>query len=128
MRPLTDGSRLARSSLIADLVALAVTLAIGVSRHGEDAASTYLALVAIVGTCWIAVTWAVGTYRPVTNLGLALALIIVIPLSVLIRAPFRDWTVGVMATVAGVLLLFSAFFVGLGRLIVALTARGKETG
>jgi hypothetical protein len=128
MRSLTDGTWLAKTSLVGDLVALGAVLAIGMSRHGEGALTTFGALVLIFGGSWLVVTWIVGTYRPVSNLGLALALVLAVPLAVLIRSLFRDWTVSETLTVMGVFLLFSAFFIGLARLAVAFLARRRGLG
>jgi hypothetical protein len=125
MRPLTDGSWLAKASLTGDLLGLTVPILIGMSRHGEGALTTFFALVAIFAASWLVVTWLVGTYRPVSNAGLFVAIVIAIPVGVLIRAVIRGWTMQDIVTVAGVLTLFGAFFIGCARLGVALLARRR---
>ena len=53
MRPLLDGTKLARAALIGDVVALLVFLVFGVSSHHEEAVSRFLALAVIfVGRGW----------------------------------------------------------------------------
>jgi len=125
MRALTDGSWLARSSLAGDLAGLGVCLLLGMSRHGEGAVTTFFTLAAIFGASWLLVTWLVGTYRPISNTGLLVAIVLAIPLGVLIRALLRDWTRDEILTVAGVLTVFGAFFIGCGRLVVAVLARRR---
>jgi len=125
VRPLTDGTWLARTSLAGDLIGLGACLVVGLMRHGEGIVTTFLVLAAIFGCSWLVTTWIVGTYRPVTNLGLLLAIVFAIPLGVLIRAVFRDWTAAEIVTVGGVFLLFSAFFIGCARLAVALLVRRR---
>jgi hypothetical protein len=125
MRPLTDGSWLARAALTGDLAGLGLCLVVGLSRHGEGVVTTFLALAAIFGGSWLLTTWLVGTYRPISNIGLLVAIVIAIPLGVLIRAVLRDWTMNEILTVAGVLCVFGAFFIGCGRLVVSLVARRR---
>lgn len=125
MQPLTDGSWLARASLTGDLLALTVPILIGISRHEEGAVTTFLTLTVIFGGSWLLTTWLVGTYRPVSNIGLLVSIVIAIPLAVLIRALLRDWTMHEILTVAGVLCVFGAFFIGCGRLVVSMVARRR---
>lgn len=127
MRPLTDGTSLARASLAGDLVGLACCLLAGLSRHGAGAAGTFLVLAAIFGGAWVLTTWIVGTYRPVSNLGLVLAIMLAIPLAVLVRALLRGWTISETLTVAGVLIVFGTLFIGVARLVVALAFRGRDS-
>ena len=44
MRPLLDGTKIARAALIGDVVAILMFLLFGVSSHHEDAVSRYLTL------------------------------------------------------------------------------------
>jgi hypothetical protein len=128
MRSLTDGSRLARAVAVGDVIALLVFLAIGLDRHAENDVQRYLALAAIFVGSWLVTAWLVGTYRPVTNTGLVLTLVLAVPLAVLIRAAIvRTWTIGEIATFAGVALLFCAVLIGAVRAAVLLAARRGST-
>jgi hypothetical protein len=128
MRSLTDGSRLARAVAVGDVIALLAFLAIGLDRHAENDVQRYLALAAIFVGSWLVMAWLVGAYRPVTNAGLVLTLVLAVPLAVLIRAAIvRAWTMAEIATFAGVALLFCAVFVGAVRAAVLLARRGGST-
>jgi Protein of unknown function (DUF3054) len=119
MRPLLDGTKLARAALIGDVVAILVFLAFGVSSHHEDAASRFLTLAVVFEGAWLGTAWAIGTYRPLSNGRLAANLAIAIPIGVLLRvAVVGSLTAGQIFTFAVVALLFASMFVGLGRLVV----------
>jgi hypothetical protein len=110
------------------VVALLAFLAIGLDRHAENDVQRYLALAAIFVGSWLVTAWLVGAYRPVTNAGLVLTLVLAVPLAVLIRAAIvRTWTVAEIATFTAVALLFCAVFVGAIRAAVLLTRRGGAT-
>ena len=79
MRPLVDGTKLARAALIGDVIALLVFLVFGVSSHKEEAVGRFLALAVIFVGAWVGTAWAIGTYRPVSNGRLAMNLAIVDP-------------------------------------------------
>jgi len=119
MRPLLDGTKLARAALICDVVAILVFLAFGVSSHHEDAVSRFLTLAVVFEGAWLGTAWAIGTYRPLSNGRLAANLAIAIPIGVLLRvAVVGSLTAGQIFTFAVVALLFASIFVGLGRLVV----------
>ena len=119
MRPLTDGTKLARASLVGDLVAILVFLLFGVSSHHEDAVSRFLTLAVIFEGAWVGTAWAIGTYRPLSNARLAANLTIAIPIGVLLRvAVVGSLTAGDILTFAVVALLFASIFVGLARVVV----------
>jgi len=119
MRPLLDGTKLARATLIGDVAAILVFLLFGVSSHHEDAASRFLTLAVVFVGAWIGTAWAIGTYRPVSNARLAANLAIAIPIGVLLRvAVVGSLTAGEIFTFAIVALLFASIFVGLARLAV----------
>jgi hypothetical protein len=119
MRPLLDGTKLARAVLIGDVAAILVFLLFGVSSHHEDAASRFLTLAVVFVGAWIGTAWAIGTYRPVSNARLAANLAIAIPIGVLLRvAVVGSLTAGEIFTFAIVALLFASIFVGLARLAV----------
>jgi len=119
MRPLLDGTKLARATLIGDVVAILVFLLFGVSSHHEDAVSRFLTLAVIFEGAWVGTAWAIGTYRPLSNACLAANLAIAIPIGVLIRvAVVGSLTAGEIFTFAVVALLFASIFVGLARVVV----------
>jgi hypothetical protein len=125
MPNLTDGSTLARWVVVGDVIALLAFLAIGLDRHAENDVKRYVALAAIFVGSWLVTAWLVGAYRPVTNTGLVLTLVLAVPLAVLIRAAIvRTWTVAEIGTFAAVALLFCAVFVGAVRAAVLFTRRG----
>jgi len=128
VRPLTDGSKLARAAAIGDLVALLVFLVIGLDRHAENAWGRFFALASIFLGAWLATAWAVGTYRPATNPRLALTLVLAVPLAVAIRAAVVSaWATHEVLTFIAVALLFCALFVGLARAAILLAFRGRTT-
>ena len=118
MRPLTDGSRIARVTLAGDVVALIVFPIVGVIAHGEDLVTRFLGLASIFVGAWLVTAWFLGTYRPPTYARLLLTLALGIPLGVAIRATFvQAWTAGEIVTFAVVALLFATMFVGAARLV-----------
>jgi DUF3054 family protein len=124
MRPLLDGTKLARASLIGDVVAILVFLLFGVSSHHEDAVTRFLTLAVIFEGAWIGTAWAIGTYRPLSNARLAANLAIAIPIGVLLRvAVVGSLTAGEILTFAVVALLFASIFVGLARVVVLMLFR-----
>lgn len=128
MRPLTDGSRLARLEATGDVVALCGFLVVGLDRHGEDAGARFAALAVIFVGAWLVTAWLVGTYRPPTDAKLALTLAIAVPVAVLVRALLvREWTAVQVITFVGVGLVFCALFVGVMRLAVLLAFRRGST-
>ena len=88
------------------------------SHHDDAAASIFLRnFIPFVGS-WLVVAWALGTYRPPTSGRLLATIVLAIPLAVLLRVAWvgeRD--LGTALTFAGVALLFSTLFLGVGRLI-----------
>jgi hypothetical protein len=119
MRPLLDGTKLARAALIGDVVAILAFLLFGVSSHHEDAVTRFLTLAAIFEGAWLGTAWAIGTYRPLSNARLAANLSIAIPIGVLLRvAVVGSLTTGEIFTFAVVALLFASIFVGLARVVV----------
>ena len=121
MRPMTDGTRLARAALIGDLLAIVLFLAVGVDRHNENLRERLLALIAIFVGSWLVTAWSVGTYRPPTYGGMLLTLVLAVPLAVLIRAVVVSaWSSTDILTFAGVALIFVMFFVGIARFVVML--------
>jgi len=119
MRPLLDGTKLARAMCIGDVVAILVFLLFGVSSHHEDAVTRFLTLAVIFEAAWIGTAWAIGTYRPVSNARLAANLAIAIPIGVLLRvAVVGSLTAGEIFTFAIVALVFASIFVGLARVVV----------
>ncbi len=127
MRPMTDGSRVARAALAGDLVGLLAFLVVGLDRHGEDVASRFLALAAIFVASWLVTSWLLGTYRPPTHTRLLLTMVLGIPLGVLARATLvRAWTASEILTFAGVALLFGALFIGTTRVITLWLFGRKE--
>src|SRR6186997_2438782 len=124
MRPLLDGTKIARAALIGDVVAILMFLLFGVSSHHEDAVSRYLTLAVIFVGAWVGTAWAIGTYRPVSNGRLAANLAIAIPIGVLIRvAVVGSLTAGQILTFAIVALMFASIFVGLARVVVMVLFR-----
>src|SRR6476620_11855406 len=116
MRPLLDGTKLARAVLIGDVVAILVFLLFGISSHHEDAVSRFLTLAVIFVAAWVGTAWAIGTYRPVSNGRLVTNLAIAIPIGVLLRvAVVGSLTAGEICTFALVALLFASIFVGIAR-------------
>jgi len=119
MRPLLDGTKLARAFLIGDVVAICVFLLFGISSHHEDAVTRFLTLAVIFVGAWVGTAWAIGTYRPVSNARLVANLAIAIPIGVLLRvAVVGSLTAGQILTFAVVALLFASIFVGLARVVV----------
>ncbi len=119
MRPLLDGTKLARGLLIGDVAAILVFLLFGISSHHEDAVSRFLTLALIFVGAWVGTAWATGTYRPVSNARLVANLAIAIPIGVLLRvAVVGSLTAGQILTFAIVALVFASIFVGLARVIV----------
>lgn len=117
---MTDGSNLARATLVGDLLGLLVFLAIGLDRHGEDVAARFLALAAIFVVAWLVTAWLLGTYRPPSNTGLLLTLVLGIPLGVVVRATFvQAWSAGEILTFAVVAVVFGALFVGVARVVTS---------
>jgi len=124
MRPLLDGTKLARAVLIGDVVALLVFLLFGISSHHEDAVSRFLTLAVIFVGAWVGTAWAIGTYRPVSNGRLIANLAIAIPTGVLVRvAVVGSLTAGQILTFAIVALVFASIFVGLARVVVMVLFR-----
>lgn len=124
MRPLLDGTKLARAVLIGDVVALLVFLLFGISSHHEDAVSRFLTLALIFVGAWVGTAWAIGTYRPVSNGRLIANLAIAIPIGVLLRvAVVGSLTAGQILTFAIVALVFASIFVGLARVVVMVLFR-----
>ena len=118
MRPLTDGSRLARATVASDLIGLIAFLIVGLDRHGEDVVSRFLALAAVFAAAWLVTAWLLGTYRPPTHTRLLLSMVLGIPLAVLVRATLvRAWTASEIVTFAGVAVVFGALFIGTARAI-----------
>jgi hypothetical protein len=128
MRPLLDGTKLARAALVGDVLALLVFLVFGVSSHKEEAVSRFLVLAVIFVGAWVGTAWAIGTYRPVSNGRLAMNLAIAIPIGVLLRvAVVGSLTAGEIFTFAVVALLFASIFVGIARVaVVAIFSRRGE--
>jgi Protein of unknown function (DUF3054) len=119
MRPLLDGTKLARAALIGDVVAILAFLLFGVSSHHQDAVTRFLTLALIFEGAWIGTAWAIGTYRPLSNVRLVANLAIAIPIGVLLRvAVVGSLTAGEILTFAVVALLFASIFVGLARVVV----------
>jgi len=119
MRSLTDGTKLARATLIGDIVGILVFLVFGVSSHHEDAVSRFLTLAVIFVGAWVGTAWAIGTYRPLSNARLAANLAIAIPIGVLLRvAVVGSLTAGDILTFAVVALVFASIFVGLARVVL----------
>jgi hypothetical protein len=119
MRPLLDGTKLARASLIGDVAAILVFLAFGIASHHDDAVSRFLTLAVIFEGAWVGTAWAIGTYRPLSNARLAANLAIAIPIGVLLRvAVVGSLTAGQILTFAVVALLFASIFVGVARVVV----------
>ena len=119
MRPLLDGTKLARGLLIGDVVAILVFLLFGISSHHEDAASRFLTLALVFVGAWVGTAWAIGTYRPASNARLVANLAIAIPIGVLLRvAVVGSLTAGQILTFAIVALVFASIFVGLARVVV----------
>jgi hypothetical protein len=128
MRPLTDGSKLARAAAIGDVVALLLFLVVGLDRHAENDAARFAALAAIFLGCWLAIAWFVGTYRPPTNGKLAVTLALGIPLAVAVRAALVSaWTTTEVLTFMAVALLLCASFVGAVRAAVLLAFRWRAS-
>jgi hypothetical protein len=124
MRPLLDGTKLARAVLIGDVVAILVFLLFGISSHHEDAVSRFLTLALIFVGAWVGTAWAIGTYRPVSNGRLIANLAIAIPIGVLVRvAVVGSLTAGQILTFAIVALVFASIFVGLARVVVMVLFR-----
>jgi len=124
MRPLLDGTKLARAVLIGDVVAILVFLLFGISSHHEDAVSRFLTLAVIFVGAWVGTAWAIGTYRPVSNGRLIANLAIAIPIGVLVRvAVVGSLTAGQILTFAIVALVFASIFVGLARVVVMVLFR-----
>ncbi|HEV8088548.1 MAG TPA: DUF3054 domain-containing protein [Actinomycetota bacterium] len=124
MRPLLDGTKLARAVLIGDVVAILVFLLFGISSHHEDAVSRFLTLALIFVSAWVGTAWAIGTYRPVSNGRLIANLAIAIPIGVLVRvAVVGSLTAGQILTFAIVALVFASIFVGLARVVVMVLFR-----
>jgi DUF3054 family protein len=124
MRPLLDGTKLARAVLIGDVMAILVFLLFGISSHHEDAVSRFLTLAVIFVGAWVGTAWAIGTYRPVSNGRLIANLAIAIPIGVLVRvAVVGSLTAGQILTFAIVALVFASIFVGLARVVVMVLFR-----
>ena len=124
MRPLLDGTKLARGLLIGDVVAILVFLLFGISSHHEDALTRFLTLAVIFVGAWVGTAWAIGTYRPVSNARLIANLAIAIPMGVLLRvAVVGSLTAGQIFTFAIVALVFASIFVGLARVVVMVLFR-----
>ena len=124
MRPLLDGTKLARAVLMGDVVAILVFLLFGISSHHEDAVSRFLTLAVIFVGAWVGTAWAIETYRPVSNGRLIANLAIAIPIGVLVRvAVVGSLTAGQILTFAIVALVFASIFVGLARVVVMVLFR-----
>jgi len=118
MRAMTDGSRLARATLVGDLVGLLAFLAVGLDRHGQDVASRFLALAAVFTAAWLVTAWRLGTYSPPTHTRLMLTMALGIPLGVVVRATMvQAWSAREILTFAGVAVVFGALFIGTTRVI-----------
>jgi DUF3054 family protein len=128
MRPLTDGSKLARHAVLGDLVALLCFLVIGFERHADNVVGRFASLLLIFVGSWLATAWAIGTYRPPTNARLVFTLVLAVPLAVAIRAAtVRVWTTEEVLTFMAVALLFCAAFVASARFLVLLAERRRPT-
>jgi hypothetical protein len=121
MARLTDGSPHARLTLAVDLVAIVAFIGVGMTSHHDDpAARIFLRNFIPFTAAWLVTAWFVGTYRPVANASLLITIAIAIPAGVLLRVTWvRAWDVGDLLTFAGVALLFSSVFIGVGRLLSA---------
>jgi uncharacterized membrane protein len=109
---------LARATLVGDLIGVLALLAVGQLRHGEDAASRFVALAVVFVAAWLVTAWCLGTYRPATHTRLMLTLALGIPLGVVLRAAMvQVWTAREILTFAGVVLVFGALFVGTARVL-----------
>ena len=128
MRPLTDGTRLARAAAAGDLVALLLFLLVGLDRHAENASGRLHALLAIFLGAWLVTAWVVGTYRPPSNGRLVLTLVFAVPLAVALRAAMVSvWTTTEVLTFMAVAVLFCAVFLGAIRAAVLLAFRRAST-
>jgi hypothetical protein len=118
---MTDGSSHARLTLVVDVLALAAFVLIGMRSHSDAAAvSIFLRNFVPFTGSWLVVAWLVGTYRPLTPIGLIATLLIAIPIGVLLRAVWvRSWSAGEVLTFALVALVFATMLIGLGRAISA---------
>jgi glycopeptide antibiotics resistance protein len=119
MARLTDGTPNARLTLAFDLVAIVAFIGVGMTSHHDDpAARIFLRNLIPFTVAWLVTAWFVGTYRPVANRSLLLTIVIAIPAGVLLRVAWvRAWDAGDLLTFAGVALLFSAVFLGVGRML-----------
>ena len=122
-----DGGATGRMLAIADAVALASFVAVGLRSHRLGAIAEIAARNAVpLAVAWVAVALAVGTYRRRDLASLVLTWALAVPTALLVRT----WWVGSpqgsrIAVFLGVGLAFTLLFLLIGRGIVAALTRTR---
>ena len=126
---LTDGSRFARATLLADLVALPAFVLVGMTSHRADPALVVFARTAVpVVVAWLIVARLLGTYRPPAFSSMFATWAIAVPAGLVVRAvstgSLGDDRLGVFL---GVAMAFTLLFLGTGRAIALVVTRPWRT-
>lgn len=119
MRPMTDGSRSARFTLVVDLAMLPLFVLVGLRTHSlAGEAETFLRNAVPVTVAWLLVAVVLRTYRPPSFSRFIVNWLIAVPVGLLIRT----WIAGTLgndgvAVFFGVAMVFTLAFLAFGRLI-----------
>lgn len=122
---LTDGSRFARATLAADLIALPAFVVVGMSSHRTGSAIVIFARTAVpVVIAWLVVARVFGTYRPPSFTMLIATWAVGVPVGILVRAVITSqlgdddlWVF------LGVAMAFTLLFLGVGRALAMVLTR-----
>lgn len=122
---LTDGSRFARATLAADLIALPAFVIVGMTSHRTGSALVIFARTAVpVVVAWLVAARVLGTYRPPAFTTLIGTWAVAVPVGILARAvitdQLRDDDLWVFL---GVAMAFTLLFLGVGRALAMVLTR-----
>jgi len=122
---LTDGTRIARVTLLADLVALPAFVIVGMGSHRTGSQVAIFGRNAVpVVLAWLIAARLLGTYRPPEFVTMFATWAVAVPVGVLIRSAIAG-SLGDQGfwVFMGAAMAFTLFFLGVGRALVLAIVR-----